>query len=89
MGRRRTAKLHENIEERLLILLVQHRIAPQLLGLGHLVGIGVGVGVRVSVTPINFGHLGEELRQQLGQLLTARLGDLVVDDGRQCHLVEL
>jgi hypothetical protein len=29
------------------------------------------------------------LRQQLGQLLTARLGDLVVDDGRQCHLVEL
>ena len=35
------------------------------------------------------GHLGEELRQQLGQLLTARLGDLVVDDGRQCDLVEL
>ena len=89
MGRRRTAKLHENIEERLLILLVQHRIAPQLLGLGHLVGVWVRVGVRVSVTPIDFGHLGEELRQQLGQLLTARLGDLVVDDGRQCHLVEL
>ena len=70
---------------------MQHRIAPQLLGLGHLVGIGVGVAVAVwvSVTPIDLGHLGEELRQQLGQLLTARLGDLVVDDGRQCHLVEL
>ena len=46
---RRTAKLHEDVEERLLMLLVQHCVAPQLLGLWHLVEVRVWVRVRVRV----------------------------------------